>query len=206
MSLVDWCDELGSEVGGINTVVFRGGSRLGYNTDVEGIAAALSEAGMGAARSVTIAGAGATAASALAAVRRLGAAEPVTVLARDLGRTAELAEAGERMGMGVRLRPLAQIQEHLDVDLFVSTLPAGAADALAPAVARSRAGVFDVVYTHETRLVEATAAAGRPSVGGFPMLLHQACAQLRLMTGCQAPVEAMRRAGQAELLAAQRLP
>jgi shikimate dehydrogenase len=34
---------------------------------------------------------------------------------------------------------------------------------------------------------------------GFDMLLHQAAAQVELMTGKPAPLEAMRTAGQAEL-------
>ncbi len=36
---------------------------------------------------------------------------------------------------------------------------------------------------------------GGPVVGGFEMLLHQAVAQVELMTGREGPVEAMRAAG-----------
>nr|BFE80454.1 hypothetical protein GCM10020093_030550 [Planobispora longispora] len=38
-------------------------------------------------------------------------------------------------------------------------------------------------------------------IGGFPMLLHQAVRQVELMTGrTDVPVEAMRAAGEAEIL------
>ncbi|NYE46546.1 shikimate dehydrogenase [Spinactinospora alkalitolerans] len=203
LSLADEVEEPAAAVGGANTMVFRGGRRHAYNTDVAGIVAALREAGVHAVRSAVILGAGATAASALAAVRELGATEPgaVTALARYLGRTAELAEAAERMSAAIGFAPLSEIDTHLDVDLVVSTVPAGAADAYAPAVAASRAAVFDVVYAHwPTALARAVTAAGGTVVGGFPMLLHQAGAQVELMTGrAPAPVAAMRAAGEAEL-------
>ncbi|GAA3967883.1 shikimate dehydrogenase [Thermobifida alba] len=202
LTLADEVEETAVEVGGANTIVFRDGRRHAYNTDVAGITEALREAGVRRLDTVTILGAGATAASALAAVRRLGATEPgaVTVLARDLARTGDLAAAAERMSAEVALAPLADIDEHLRVDLVVSTVPAGAADRWAPAVAASSAAVFDVVYAPwPTVLGAAAAGAGSTVIGGFPMLLHQAAAQLTLMTGRPAPVEAMRVAGEAEL-------
>jgi shikimate dehydrogenase len=87
------------------------------------------------------------------------------------------------------------------------TLPAdvGAAWArrLAPLLADGAkpAGVLlDVTY-HPWPTAAATAwgGAGGAAVGGFGMLLHQAARQVRLMTGCDAPVAAMRAAGEAEL-------
>lgn len=200
MSLVDWCDPVGREVGGINTVVFTSAGRRGYNTDVGGIVAAVRAAGVRSVRSVTVLGAGATAASAIVALRTLGVENPVTVLARDLTRTNAPCAAGERAGMPVRVAPLADIADHLDVDLVVSTLPARGADAVAGIVADSSAAVFDVAYgAGPTALVREVTSRGRPAAEGFTMLLHQACAQVELMTGLAAPLAAMRRAGEAEL-------
>jgi shikimate dehydrogenase len=60
--------------------------------------------------------------------------------------------------------------------------------------------VFDVVYAPwPTRLAQAAEQAGATVVGGFELLLHQAAGQFELMTGQAAPLEPMRRAGQAEL-------
>ncbi|QVQ55165.1 shikimate dehydrogenase [Spiractinospora alimapuensis] len=200
MSLVDWCDPVGREVGGINTVVFTSAGRRGYNTDVSGIVAAIRSVGVRSVRSVTVLGAGATAASTIVAMRTLGVEDPVTVLARDLTRTDAPRAAGERAGVPVRFAPLTDIADHLDVDLVVSTLPAGGADAIAPIVADSPAAVFDVAYGAEpTTLVRAVTSRGRPAAEGFTMLLHQACAQVELMTGLPAPLDAMRRAGEATL-------
>ncbi|GAB3212269.1 shikimate dehydrogenase [Marinactinospora thermotolerans] len=203
LALADEVEETAAQVGGANTIVFRDGRRHAANTDVTGIVEALREAGVTRVRTATILGAGATAASALAAVRRLGATEPgaVTVLARYLGRTAGISEAAERMGARIAIAPLGGLAAHLDVDLVVSTLPEGAADDFAGEIAASRASVFDVVYASwPTGLARAASAAGRTVVGGFPMLLHQAVAQVELMTGCSpVPVAAMREAGESEL-------
>ena len=65
---------------------------------------------------------------------------------------------------------------------------------------RAPAAVLDVVYAPwPTPLAEAAAAAGAVVASGFAMLLHQAAAQVELMTGKPAPLEAMRAAGEAEL-------
>ncbi|MBB6171063.1 shikimate dehydrogenase [Nocardiopsis mwathae] len=211
LELADEVDELAVQVGGANTLVFTAGRVHAWNTDVAGIMAALREAGIDRVRSAAVLGGGATAASAVAALRGLGALDPgaVTVLARDPARAAGVEAAAGRMGLAIGVRPLAEIERHLDVDLVVSTLPAGAADLLVPAVAASRAALFDVVYspwpTELARAVHAAGAgagqrSGRIAVGGFPMLLHQAAVQVELMTGAErAPVEAMRAAGEAEL-------
>ncbi|PSK97641.1 shikimate dehydrogenase [Murinocardiopsis flavida] len=206
MTLADTVDPVAVEVGGANTLVFRGGSRHAHNTDVDGIVAALREAGIGGVRTAAILGGGATAASALAALRGLGATGDgaVTALVRSLDRTGELGAAAERMGAGIAVAEFGGpggIEAHLGVDLVVSTLPAGAADRFAPAVAKSGVPVLDVVYAPwPTSLGAAVTAAGGTVVGGFPMLLHQAARQVELMTGVEhAPVAAMRRAGEAEL-------
>ena len=87
------------------------------------------------------------------------------------------------------------------VDLVVSTLPGGAADAFAARLARVPA-LFDVVYSPwPTSAAAAVQSAGGTVVGGFEMLLHQAVRQVELMTGrTDVPVEAMRAAGEAEIL------
>jgi len=201
LDLADTVTDLARQVGGANTLVRRGAGWEAHNTDVAGIAAALTEAGAESPRDAVVLGAGATAASALAALRLLGVVSTVTVLARDPARTGEVTAAAARLGHPVEIAPLSSVDEHLDVDLVVSSLPSGAADRYASRLAGSRADLFDVVYAPwPTRAAEAVAGRGGRTVGGFPMLLHQAVAQVRLMTGvADVPVEAMRAAGEAEL-------
>lgn len=201
LPLLDHVDKVATATGGANTVVFGPDGRHGYNTDVRGILDALAEAGVTSARDVLILGAGATACSALAAAGELGAGG-ADVAVRDPARADGLLEAAGRLGLKVRLRELSEAGA-LRPDLLVSTVPAGAADFYAErisATAQTPPTVFDVVYAPwPTRLASAAAAAGSVVVGGFAMLLHQAVAQVELMTGRPGPVEAMRAAGEAEL-------
>lgn len=202
MDLADRVSDLSRAVGGANTLVRAGdGTWDAHNTDVEGITTALTEAGITAPARAVVLGAGATAASALAALRELGVGEPVSLLARSTGRTGEVGEAADRLGVRLEVAGLDRIGDHLDADLVVSTLPSGAADRHGKALAAAGADLFDVVYAPwPTGAASAVAAAGGRVVGGFPMLLHQAAAQVRLMTGRDdVPVEAMRAAGRAEL-------
>ena len=201
LTLADEVEDTAAAVGGANTIIFDKGRRHAYNTDVTGITEALREAGIHRLDTVTILGAGATAASALAAVRRSALPNPARSPCWPVTfRTRDLAAAAERMGAQVKFALLTEIDQHVHADLVVSTLPAGAADQWAEPVAAAKTPVFDVVYAPwPTVLGSAAAAAGAVVVGGFPMLLHQAVAQLTLMTGYEAPVEAMRAAGEAEL-------
>ncbi|HEX2317180.1 MAG TPA: shikimate dehydrogenase [Thermomonospora sp.] len=200
LKLVDEASELAVAVGGANTLVLRDGRRYCDNTDVYGIVTALTEAGVTAPGSAVVLGAGATAASALAALGDLGLTT-VTVAVRDPARAEETRSVGERLGLAVRVTTLDALPEALPADLVVSTLPGTAADPYAEVVARSGAALFDVVYAPwPTGLARAVAAAGGTVVGGFPMLLHQAVGQVAAMTGRRdVPVEAMRAAGEAEL-------
>jgi shikimate dehydrogenase len=202
LPLLDHVDQVATATGGANTVVFRPEGRYGYNTDVQGVVDAVTEAGVPRPGSVTILGAGATACSALAAAGELGAARADVVL-RDPARAIGLLRTADLLGVAVRLRSFAEFESDAVVpDLLISTVPAGAADDYAEraVISRPPAAVLDVVYhPWPTPLAVAATAAGSVVVSGFAMLLHQAAAQVELMTGKPAPVEAMRQAGAAEL-------
>ncbi len=160
-----------------NTVLLPG--RRGENTDVAGIVAALAEAGVTFVGRAVVLGGGATARSALAALAQLGCPRPVVVVRSDpaLPLAADV----------VRWSP--QVLE--GCDLLLSTLPAGAADGVA-AYAKDVPALLDVVYDPwPTALAQ---ACGGVVVAGGAMLLHQAAAQVELMTGQPAPLGAMRAA------------
>ena len=203
LPLLDHVDPLAAATGGANTVVFRPDGRYGYNTDVQGIVDALTEVGAPAPGSVTILGAGATACSALAALPELGA-KGADVLVRDPSRATGLLAAAERLHLRVRLRPFDDpAAAGAAPGLLISTVPAGAADHFSERIkltAQAPAALLDAVYDPwPTPLAAAAAAAGTVVASGFAMLLHQAAAQVELMTGKPAPLEVMRAAGEAEL-------
>ena len=202
IGLLDRVTPLAEQVGAVNTVVFgtaEKGDRVlhGYNTDVGGMTDALAAAGAAPASALIIGG-GATACSALAALRDIGLRK-ATVAVRAAGRAGDLLAAADRLGIAVELT---------DVDwpgyrggapggLVISTVPAGAADQLAGRIHRlAPATVLDVVYDPwPTRLAVAAREQDAAVIGGFELLLYQAARQVRLMTGLEPPVEAMRAAG-----------
>jgi shikimate dehydrogenase len=203
LPLLDRTEPLAARVGAANTVIFEGAQRCGYNTDVPGMMTALTEAagGAGPPDPVLIVGGGATACSALAAAAELGARE-ATVAVRDPSRAGDLLAAARRLGVAVRLAAFDDPGVPAP-GLLISTVPTGAAgihaERVGAAALRPRL-VFDVVYhPWPTPLAAAARDRGVPVVGGFALLLHQAAAQVTLMTGKPAPVGQMRAAGLAAL-------
>lgn len=213
LGLLDHVEPLAEVVGAVNTVLVQGGGRpvlVGANTDVHGVVSALRE-GLGERRvgSAVVLGAGATAASTLAALAQLGCTTP-DVHVRSMARAGGTMRAAHRMGVEPRfltMDPADRLLAALErADVVVSTLPPRAADPLAErllagAPAGAGAGpelpgvLLDCAYDpRPTALTAAWAARGGVAVTGERMLLHQATEQVRLMTGRPAPVEAMERA------------
>ena len=192
-----------------------------HNTDVHGIVAALASAVQrsgvtdgapqtrsstrsstpssvpdSASASATVLGSGATARSAIAALARLGVRH-VRLAVRAEARPATLRMAAD-LGVEVEQVTLTHWAEATgtgdDAALVVSTLPTGAASAAAEVLAGRllHGTLLDVVYAGwPTPLARAAAAAGLDVVSGLDMLVHQAGEQVRLMTGRDAPLDAM---------------
>ncbi|MFJ8827533.1 shikimate dehydrogenase [Streptomyces sp. NPDC102467] len=193
LPLIDEVSDVAMDTGGVNTIVFRDGGMFGDNTDVYGIACALREAGVDAPQRPVILGGGATACSALAALRNLGVRD-IAVVVREKSRGGEVCAAASRIGVMPQFYVYEDLANALDgADVVLSTLPAGAADPYAPAVAGSGAALLDVVYANwPTRLAKAVSFNGGSVVPGLSMLLHQAVRQVQLMTGCtRVPVAVM---------------
>ncbi|MCW0211913.1 MAG: shikimate dehydrogenase [Pseudonocardia sp.] len=199
LEVADRVSPLAEATGAANTMVLTADGRFVENTDVTGIVASLRGAGVERAGSAVVLGAGGTAQAALAALRELGARTP-TVLVRDAGRARELRDAAERLEVSPVVEavlgdPPRAAEFLTGADVVVSTLPGGAADELGGARWRPSTTVLDVVYAPwPTAFAAGAALAGCRIVSGLDMLLHQAVAQVELMTGRPGPVEAMRTA------------
>ncbi|WP_052850817.1 shikimate dehydrogenase [Streptomyces avicenniae] len=204
MPLLDEISPVAASVEAVNTVLFTPeGRRLGDNTDIPGIEAALRERGVTRVGRAAILGAGATASSALAALARVCDGE-VTAYVRGPARAAEMRGWGERLGVPVATADWSRAHEALTAPLVVATTPAGATDALAAAVPERPGTLFDVLYDPwPTPLAAAWRARGGRVVGGLDLLVHQAVLQVERMTGAPAaPLAAMREAGENALAAA----
>jgi shikimate dehydrogenase len=194
VAAADSATPVAEAVGAANTLLFLESGRRADNTDVHGIVAALRETGVTEAESALVLGAGGTARAALAALRELGDREPL-VLVRDPERTVDLRAAADRLGVHPRIVGGLGDTPLPPAGVVISALPPGAADRLWVAPAPGVSVVLDVVYAPwPTPFARAAAAAGAVVVSGLAMLLHQAAAQVELMTGSAAPLEWMRAA------------
>ncbi|MCX4573736.1 shikimate dehydrogenase [Streptomyces sp. NBC_01571] len=196
--LLDGISETAASVEAVNTVVLTDdGRRLGDNTDIPGMVAALREHGIEQVESAAVLGAGATASSALAALARICTGEVVAYV-RSAERAAEMLQWGERLDVTVRIADWADAERALRAPLVIATTPAGTTDALAAAVPERPATLFDVLYDPwPTELAARWSAYGGAVVGGLDLLVHQAVLQVEQMTGrSPAPLGAMRKAGE----------
>ncbi|MFE3666002.1 shikimate dehydrogenase [Streptomyces sp. NPDC059164] len=199
--LLDEVSATAASVEAVNTVVFtEDGRRVGDNTDIPGMVAALRERGVDKVESAAVLGAGATASSALAALAVV-CAGPVTAYVRSPERAGEMRGWGERLGVDVITVDWADAAAALSAPLVIATTPAGATDPFTGSVPRAPGILFDVLYEPwPTALAAAWSARGGAVVGGLDLLVHQALLQVEQMTGrIPAPLAAMRHAGEAAL-------
>lgn len=168
------------------------------NTDIQGIENALCEVGVEAIESATLLGAGATARSAVAAIAGLGG-KHVDIHARRAEAADDVAKVARLLGLEATIADLNPAP--IETDLLVSTLPADAAAPWASVSNPARGtALLDASYhPWPTPLAEAWQRGEvGPLASGRDMLVWQAVAQVRLMTGVEfddsSVVEAMRRA------------
>ena len=167
--VIRYLDQLSPEAeacGAVNTVCFRNGHTVGYNTDAPGIRAGF------AARGAAPTGRWALAdRSVITAARRGG---DVTM--------DELPQAARQCRVVVNATPLGMEGFPPFADLsFLDSLPAGAA-------------VFDLIYApRKTELYQAARARGLIAITGMELLVQQAILAFNHFTGAGLEQEATRR-------------
>jgi shikimate dehydrogenase len=173
-ALVPHIDEVARLTHQGNTILLEGGRPVrAFNTDVHGVVQAFADAGVTAADHAIVLGGGATAESAVVALRQLGA--DVTVAVRSPDKVAGV------FGDDVGITSLHDIEYELsDADAVVSTIPNGAEFAL-PVPDRLGGTLLDVAYhPWPSALASRWSEAGGVVISGLEMLLHQAVHQIRI--------------------------
>jgi shikimate dehydrogenase len=195
LPLLDGLGPEAARIGAVNTVTFTADGRaLGDNTDGRGFLRAVAgSCRVRGARAVVI-GAGGSARAVATALAGAGAS--VTIANRTASRGEALAaRVGAR---AVPLVTLARGDVLEDATLVVNTTPlglAGARLAVRWSASPRRCLFVDLVYgTRPTPFLIGAAGAGRPTLDGGPMLLHQGALAFERWTGRPAPRAAMARA------------
>ncbi|WP_125099539.1 shikimate dehydrogenase family protein [Leucobacter chromiireducens] len=178
-------DPVARDSGVVNTLRRRAdGGWDGFNTDVAGLARAISAASLDAGRTLVI-GTGATAISAVLAARQLGGAE-LLVVGRRLDAAAALAERFDGTG-GMSCAAMALTDPDLPAwtpSLIISTLPGPAGAALELPSALTASPLFDVAYDPwPSPLAQRWGASGGRAFPGTDMLVEQAIVQIRIFRG-----------------------
>ncbi len=208
-AVIPFLDELSGDAllaDAVNTIVVEEGRLRGYNTDVEGVRAALVAVAGDALRGdpALVLGAGGAARAAALALARLGC--PLTIVNRTPA-TAERLSAlivagvpGASCGW-LALSALTEREVARQRVVVNATSLGMAGEGKVPALLADNvtAGqvVFDAVYgAAPTGFLAAAQARGATVVDGLTMLLGQAAEAFSLWTGVPAPLEVMRDAVQ----------
>ena len=189
----DEASAVARRAGGANTLVRHSGRWVADNTDVPGAVAALRERTTVTPVVATILGGGATAASTALALCDLGAGS-LTVLVRSPDRAVDTLAAIDAHPARPAVRVGTLDTGDVVGDVVVSTIPAAAQTPDLVERCADVPVVFDVVYDPWPTPLAAS-AADRVLVSGLDLLVHQAALQFELFTGREAPVAAMRAAG-----------
>jgi shikimate dehydrogenase len=187
------CDQLeatASTLGVVNTVWVRDGRLVGDSTDGGGFVDATRAAAvkLDGAR-VLVLGAGG---AARAIVRAIGDVTTVRVWARR----ADAAAATAALAPSADPVQINEVDDEAATsDVVVNATPLGMHGEPPPFDARRlHAGqtVIDTVYAPaDTPLLEAARDRGAAAINGLGMLVHQAARSFTLLTGCEAPLDAM---------------
>jgi shikimate dehydrogenase len=205
LAMADQASDGARAIGAANTLSFAGGQITAANTDAGGLLRSL-PAGIGGGRALVL-GAGGAARAAIWALAQGGEGAPdedgVPTLVPSFevdvwNRTAERGEAvaGELGGRFVADPDPAAYA------LIVNTTAVGLAGEdtfealpLSPDSFREGQTVLDMVYTEEpSALLAAAEGAGATTVDGLEMLVQQGALSLRIWTGEEPSIEAMRTA------------
>jgi shikimate dehydrogenase len=184
ISSLDRLSATAERLGAVNTILFRDGKALGFNTDVDGVSATLrGDPIVRRPFSAAVLGAGGAAMAAIDALLAEPHLESLTIYARH--RAVAQAAAGHMSDARLLAADLASFTP---VDVVIHATPVGT-DAAPGAVLDQEqlCGVrllFDMIYVpSETELMRRARRAGARTVNGEAMLVGQAVEAFRVWTG-----------------------
>ena len=203
LALADEASEAASAIGAANTLSFAGGRVVAENTDATGLLDVLPASPRG--KRALVMGAGGSARAVIWALVTEGA--QVAIWNRTPHRAETLArELAARVAKPSRVVDTVSMREY-DLIVNATTVGMGAStqgssDLKSLPIDADGLGekhqLVDLAYgAVETELVRAARARGAQVVDGLEVLVRQGAASLRIWTGLDPPIEAMREAARA---------
>ena len=209
LEAMDCCTEITAQarlLGAVNTVRFKDGAIIGYNTDGPGFRAAISDSfGLVLGKSKTvILGAGGGAGQAIATQCALEKPAELTLVNRDLAKAVSLAKRLRDVSPSTEIRTFgfmdADLRDHCQrADLIVQTTSLGLKNTDGQVIpdsyfaADSRA--YDTIYQPpETPFLQAAKRAGCKTDNGLSLLIHQGAIAFQHWFPESEPLPYMRRA------------
>lgn len=170
-------DERAAQIGCVNTLVNRGGTIYGYNTDIDGFLYLIKSTGIDiAGKKAVILGNGGTAKTAAFGLRECKAAE-IVVLSRN----------PEKNGPdGIKVVNYEDTGQYADARIIVNTTPVGMYPHMDEVpieleIFEKPECVVDIIYNPiRTKLMEQAQKRGIKAVNGLPMLVVQAAEAERI--------------------------
>ncbi len=184
-------------VGAVNTIINRDGRLIGENTDVPGLAQAISETGFRADRDSTsvLLGAGGAARAAILAMSQTGIGS-ISIHNRTTERAQFLAEEFAASGTHAIATPSALEDALRSASVVLNATSIGWEDGSSPLsveqidMLRDDALVIDLTY-RETPFLSCCRQRNLHVLDGLPMLVYQGAKAFEIWTGQDAPVETM---------------
>ena len=198
LAVADQASDAARQIGAANTLSFGDGAIRADNTDATGLLAALPGPVEG--KTALVLGAGGSARASVWALAGEGAS--VSVWNRTAERADELVRGLAATGTGTLTAVSGDRARASSFDLIVNCTAVGMRDEdpfehlpIDPEAIGPDAVVVDLVYAgSESRLVAQARARGATGIDGLEVLVRQGAESLRIWTGMEPPLDAMREA------------
>ena len=192
LAVADTVTPLAKMLNSANTLLISDSEIKAGNTDAIGIKDAIWQNTKKKFKTATIIGTGATARSALAAIKALNIPQ-VLLVGRDIEKVQMLSNLAKQFAVQVKEHSWNEMVKTMDAELVISTVPKGVMDEYAMLIPFNPKVLLDVNYhPWPSPLAREWLLRNGRVVSGLEMLLYQGVKQFEIFTKRKPPIKVMR--------------